>query len=251
MDSDADGDLEELEDLEDLDGELSATSTQTDYHTVVSLEALDAAWASSADAVFQSDDDVVTLRDEVFSGNAVPDDELGRLVVEVSEISQNTGFLPMEDDEVPAEVLRKWNWTGGGFDWDLFASGEDEVQTFRALADAANAFEAFTAAILVSKEQAWVASSSVGFSDSGKAILRFEPDSVLGRDVLSHRELHILSGGGDNLVLRESFHIKDLKFLKTILCVPLLFQKKPAWLLLGMRHQPTDLIKTLSPRTIS
>jgi hypothetical protein len=230
---------------------LSATRTQTDYHTVVTLEALDAAWASSADAVFQSDDDVVTLRDEVFSGNAVPDDELGRLVVEVSESSQNTGFLPMEDDEVPAEVLRKWNWTGGGFDWELFASGEDEVQTFRALADAANAFEAFTAAILVSKEQAWVASSSVGFSDSGKAILRFEPDSVLGRDVLSHRELHILSGGGDNLVLRESFHIKDLKFLKTILCVPLLFQKKPAWLLLGMRHHPTDLIKTLSPRTIS
>jgi hypothetical protein len=246
--SDADGGLEDLEELEDLGDESPAPALA---RVSLSLESLDAAWVQSNEGVFQQHDEVVTLKDEVFTDAQRGDDELARLLDEVSRESSELGFMPLDDQDVPAVVARTWRWTGGGFDWERFAGGDGEVEQFRALSDAVTAFDAFTAAILVPEGSDWKAISSVGFSDSGKAVLRFSAESTIGRDFLSVRELHVLQGGGTNPILREGFHVKDLKFLRTILCIPLLFRREPAWLLLGLRREPGDLLSLLAPRTIS
>jgi hypothetical protein len=109
------------------------------------------------------------------------------------------------------------------------------------------AFDAFTAAIVTADGEGWKAQSSVGFSDAGKEMLVFGAASPLAQQCLSTRALHVLGGAS---ALLEAFHAKDLKFLKTLVCVPLLFRHEPAWLLLGLRTTPEDVISLLSPRRI-
>jgi hypothetical protein len=244
----ADEEVEMLEDLEEAVEELEEEVEDDDQS--FPLERLDEAWGAASEGVFAQEDEVVSLRDEVFADAAPADDEFGQLVGEVLAGSEAPTFEPLEEDLVPRHQVREWRWTGGGFDWDRFALGNDEVNLFRALSDIVTEFDAFTAAILTERDGSWVAQSSVGFSDSGKALLDYGPDSPLTRGFLSLRALHKLQGGSSHSVLRESFHAKDLKFLKTILCVPLLFRHEPAWLLLGLRHQPGDLMTLLGPRKV-
>jgi hypothetical protein len=245
----ADDDAEELDELEEVMEELEDSPDGEDFS--YSLERLDAAWTATAAGVFDEDEDVVTLKDEVFEAGLSSHDEFGALVDDVLAGPDGSGFLTLdEEDLVPAHLSREWRWTGGGFDWDRFALGNDEVNLFRALSEIVTEFDAFTAAILTEQEGRWIAQSSVGFSDSGKAVLDFGPESPLSKSFLSIRALHVLKGGTAHPALRESFHAKDMKFLKAILCVPLLFRREPAWLLLGLRREPVDLMSLLAPRRL-
>ncbi|HTH12955.1 MAG TPA: hypothetical protein VMB23_01075, partial [Spirochaetia bacterium] len=240
--------VEMLEDLEEAVEELDAEEEDVDQS--FSLERLDLAWGASTVEVFAQEDEVVTLKDEVFAEAETANDEFGQLVGEVLAGGESSDFEPLEEDLVPHSQVRDWRWTGGGFDWDRFALGTDEVNLFRALSDIVTEFDAFTAAILTEREGRWVAQSSVGFSDAGKALLDYAPDAPLVRGFLSIRALHMLQGGASHTVLQASFHPKDLKFLRTILCVPLLYHHEPGWLLLGLRHHPGDLLTLLAPRKV-
>jgi hypothetical protein len=241
-------DVEMLEDLEDAVEELEEEVEDVDLS--FSLERLDDVWGASSADVFAQQDEVVTLKDEIFAEAGTPHDDFGHLVDEVLAGGESSEFEPLEEDLVPHVQVRDWRWTGGGFDWDRFALGTDEVNLFRALSDIVTEFDAFTAAILTQREGRWTAQSSVGFSDSGKALLDYTADAPLVRGFLSIRALHMLQGGSSHSVLRASFHTKDLKFLKTILCVPLLYHHEPSWLLLGLRRQPADLLALLAPRKV-
>jgi hypothetical protein len=190
----------------------------------------------------------VTLREELFQQTASGQDDFGLLVDEVLSGSEEDAFVPLEEEFGPQHAVREWRWTGGGFDWDRFARETDEVSLFRALSEIVTEVNAFTAAILTEEQGTWTAKNNVGFSDLGKALLVFDSHSPLSKAFLSIRALHILNGGASHPVLRQSFHPKDLKFLKTIVCVPLLFRREPAWLLLGMRKEPEDLLTLLAPR---
>jgi hypothetical protein len=237
--------LEELDDLEELE-EVIVPGEDFSYP----LERLDAAWANTG-SVFDESEEVVTLKDEVFASAEGGHDEFGHLVDEVLAGPDTSDFEALDEENlVPTHLSREWRWTGGGFDWDRFALGADEVNLFRALSEIVTEFDAFTAAILTEHEGHWKAQSSVGFSDSGKAVLDFGPESPLTKGFLSIRALHVLKGGLAHQALRESFHAKDMKFLKAVLCVPLLFRREPAWLLLGLRREPGDLLTLLAPRRV-
>ena len=241
-------DLEVLDELEEVLDELPEEDQGTD--SSYSLEKLDSVWGAPSFGVFEESDDVVTLREELFQESSADHDDFGLLVDEVLAGSAESSFEPLEEEFVPRHVAREWRWTGGGFDWDRFALGTDEVNQFRALSEIVTELDAFTAAIVTEQEGTWSAQNNVGFSDSGKAMLHFGPDSPLSKSFFSIRALHILNGGMNHPVLKQSFHMKDLKFLKTIVCVPLLFRHEPAWLLLGMRKEPDDVLALLSPRRV-
>jgi len=242
-------DVEELDELEEVLDELEESQSGEDFS--FSLERLDEAWNSPVTGVFDVNEDVVTLKDEMFATTESGQDEFGNLVNEVLAGEEKSSFLTLEaEDLVPSHLSREWRWTGGGFDWDRFALGEDEVNLFRALSEIVTEFDAFTAAILIDQDGHWKAQSSVGFSDAGKAVLDFSPESPLSKAFLSIRALHILKGGTAHPALRDSFHSKDMKFLKSVLCIPLLFRREPGWLILGLRRDPEDLMALLAPRRI-
>ncbi len=243
--------VEELEVLDELEEVLDELPEDGDGNDAsYSLEKLDSVWGSASSGVFDETDDVVTLREELFEQPAQEQDEFGALVEDVMAGGDPEAFVPLEEDFVPRHTVREWRWTGGGFDWDRFALEPDEVSLFRALSEIVTELDAFTAAILTETEGRWSAKNNVGFSDIGKTLLDFGPDSPLFKSFLTIRALHVLNGGSTHPVLRQSFHTKDLKFLKTIVLVPLLFRREPAWLLLGMRNQPEDLLTLLAPRRL-
>ena len=242
---DAPEELEEFEAAEVEELEASAEEPAAEWVSY-DLDALDGAWKPASDQVFQESGEVVSLTDDVFTAEKNGHDEFGQLVSEVLA-GPDTTFVPLKEDLVPEQRTREWRWTGGGFDWDRFAGADDDVSLFRALSDAVTAFDAFTAAIIVADGTGWKAQSSVGFSDAGKERLEFAADSPFGRNCLSVRALHVLGGASP---LLSSFHDKDLKFLKTLACIPLLFRHEPAWLLLGLRQSPNDVLAVLAPRRI-
>jgi len=242
-------DEESLEELDELEEVLEDPGTEPEGEdSSYPLERLDAAWGAVGSGYFDESEDVVTLRDDLFAEASVGNDAFGQLVDEVLAGPDFDAFEPLEEDLVPRQVSREWRWTGGGFDWDRFALGSDEVDLFRALSDIVARFDGFTAAILTETEGVWRAQSSVGFSDSGKELLSYPAETPLAKSFLSIRALHVLKGGASHPILRASFHAKDLKFLKSVLCVPLLFRHQPAWLLLGLRHEPQELLDLLAPR---
>ena len=240
-----DDDVEELEILE----EEEAASTEV---LSLSLEDLDAAWSAQAQQVFEEQDEVIQIASSVFTLENRPSDELGILVDEVMQEPNAERFLPLEDDVLPRSVSREWRWTGAGFDWTRFARGDDDVDLFRALSELVSEFDAFTAAILVpSEEGGWSVRSSVGFSDAGKELLHYPAEHVLVREYLCKPALHHLSGGEGNSLLQSSFHAKDLKFLQSLVLVPLLFEHKACWLILGLRRNPGDLLEWIAPRKLN
>jgi len=254
---------EEPEDVEDLEADLEdealedlETLEEVGEGTDVSfpLERLDEAWRQPTDDVFVEDDDVVVLKDELFAPEAAGDgalaDAFGHLVDEVLSPQGAPAFEVLEDDEIPVHFVREWRWTGGGFDWDRFALGVGEVDHFRALSEIVSSLDAFSAAILTEADGQWAAQSSVGLSDAGKERLVYPVDSPFTKAFLSIRALHLLSGGEAHPVLQASFHEKDLKFLRAVACVPLLFHHGQAWLILGLKEAPEDLLAWLAPRRI-
>lgn len=240
-------DVEELDELEEIIEELPEDTTVGDQS--FSLERLDAAWTSASAGVFEESGDVVTLKEEVFDFVDTRHDEFGQLVNEVLAGSEVLPFTPLDEEGlVPSHLIREWRWTGAGFDWDRYAQSRDEVGLFRALSEIVSEFDAFTATIMVEENGRWVGQSSVGFSDSGKGALNFGPEAPLSKGFLGIRALHVLNGGPDHPALRDAFHKKELKFLKSVLCVPLLYSHEPAWLLLGLRHEPGNVLELLAPR---
>lgn len=155
------------------------------------------------------------------------------------------------DDLVPQRPERDWSWKSGGFDWDRFALGDDEVGLFRALSDLVTELDAFMATILTREADHWKGLTSVGFSDAGKGLLDFGPQSPLVRDFLGARALHVIEGAEVHPVLRASFHEKDGKFLRTVVCVPLHFRGQEAWLVLGLRREVGDVLHLLRPRRVT
>lgn len=239
---------DDLEELEEVLEDLEEGAEEEDF--AFSLERLDAAWKSTSLEVFDEKDEVVTLKEDLFVEASENQDAFGQLVDDVLAGPDGRAFEPLEEDLLPRQLSRDWRWTGGGFDWDRFALGDDEVNLFRALSDVVTLFDAFTAAILTDQGGVWKAQSSVGFSDAGKDLLSYNPASPLSRGFLSIRALHVLKGGAGHGVLKDSFHGKDMKFLKTVLLVPLLFRHEPAWLLLGLRHEVPDPLVLLAPRRV-
>ncbi len=241
-------DEEVLDELEEVLEEVPEDTHGTE--TTYTLDQLDASWGTTSLGVFEELGDVVTIRDEIFRQSSTGRDDFGALVDEVMAGPESDSFLPLEDDVLPRRRAREWRWTGGGFDWDRFAGDSDEVSLFRALSEIVTALDAFTAAILTDRDGVWNAENNVGFSDSGKELLSFGPESPLVQQFLKVRALHVINGGTSHPVLNQAFHPKDLKFLKSIMCVPILFHRSPAWLLLGMRKAPEDALNLLAPRRI-
>jgi hypothetical protein len=247
-DDQASDEEEDLDELEEVLDEVPEDTHGTD--STYSLDQLDTSWGTTSSGVFEEQGEIVTIRDEIFRQTSPGHDEFGALVDQVMAGPESDSFLLLEDDILPRRRAREWRWTGGGFDWDRFAGDSDEVSLFRALSEIVTALDAFTAAILTDHSGVWVAENNVGFSDSGKELLSFGPDSLLVQRFLSVRALHVINGGTSHPVLNQAFHPKDLKFLKSIVCVPILFHRSSAWLVLGMRKSPEDPLNLLAPRRI-
>jgi hypothetical protein len=243
--------LEELLSLDDSDApEDESKKNGSPEKVFFSMEDLDRAWGTGDAQVFEESGDLVRLSDQVFQTVPSPGDDFGRLV---EGVLRRGSSVAVEEEFIPQRELWPWVWTGGGFDLEKFIGPlkSERSRLFRGLNELTSEFGAFSCALLEATTGEWVATASVGFSDQGKTLLHYGPESFLAKACLETRGLHLLDGTpGHNRLIWESFHAKDVRYLGAVALLPALMNSQLAWVLLGYKTYPQNILELLKPRVL-
>lgn len=249
--------VEELEELSEdsLTGPVPAARMQSDWALEVKSFALPEVaelFGGSDLAMIEDESGVVQLSDDLFTSATLPkNQDFSALVGEVLGTARSNPVFEGLDDHETARP--RWQWTREGFNLDetLKVYPQDNTGVYKCLMDLTKNFEAFAGAILEKKGADWVAHHSVGFSDSGKQNLVFSPETGLYQACLTKPAVSVLNGEpGRNRLLYQTLHAKDLKFIKAVAILPVVFEGREAFLFLGMKRYPAEPLVLFQPREL-
>ena len=249
--------LEELEDCYNLDGsiidriEKLKSGGFAEIKTFESQsEQIDSKQAvSMADGVFQ-------INDEVYNTTSIPDNfELKELVDSVSPSKENkadneyVNILDLVDVDLPffgsKNVKPKKRKPDGDifidsrYNYDRFRSKfkKNNIGIVQSLMKITQEFDAVFGGLLVFGNNGWRMEHSLGFN--GKSVKRFifSSDEDFSREIFEKKKYFLLKRGKSGIDEVDSRLFEgDLSYMRGSLFIPVLFNKNPAYLYLGLKN---------------